>query len=717
MATEETTQEEQLTGDDRILARALRRFDNSADESRSIRSAFVEDVAFNAGKQWDAQVEQERQQDGRPCFTINRVRAFKNQVVNTWKQNRPSIKVRPKTEGTSLYTAEVIDGLIRHIMNNGDSKGAIDTAFDYAAMGGFGFVRVNVRYCADTGFEQEIYLERIENPASVYVPWHLCKKQDMSDLPYAFIRIKMSKDDFKRQYPKSKDKEGYDKSGVGDNSWVTEDSVYIAEYYEIEYEKTVLYEYLDPNTNALAYVKDLPDGVEPLRSRDVFTPTVNWYLLTQFEVLDREKWAGKTIPIVPFIADEIIVNNKKELVSITRNARHPQIMLNHWVTSFTEQVALQPKSPWLVAVGQITKKLLPRWKTANTKNHAFLEYDASKTAPNGNPLPAPQRIAPPQVGDALTMGVSIASDAMKQVTGMYDPSLGNESNETSGKAIIARQHQGDTANFHLYDNATRAIRRIGQIFLELIPKVYDSARSVIILGEDMAPKIAVVNQVHKSKDTGDMTVYDTTKGEYEVFIDVGPSYETKRIEAVESLNLILQNMPNIAVNFLDLLFQNMDVPNANRMAARARAMLPPQVLQADQQADQITMEAMLHGTTADLQKIMQELQMTQAQRDQLIQAVQQLQGALKDKQEGMHLKYTEILTKAQTELQKAQVGLQAEVVKQHGAANLATVDAAMQMHQMSASPNLPAGTPGQPSPSVGMPVQSNGPVPMRSPIG
>jgi hypothetical protein len=45
-----------------------------------------------------------------------------------------------------------------------------------------------------------------------------------------------------------------------------------------------------------------------------------------------------------------------------------------------------------------------------------------------------------------------AADDIKSVTGQYNASLGQTSNERSGKAILARQRESDTGTYHYVDN-------------------------------------------------------------------------------------------------------------------------------------------------------------------------------------------------------------------------------------------------------------------------
>src|SRR6185503_5404552 len=196
------------------------------------------------------------------------------------------------------------------------------------------------------------------------------------------------------------------------------------------------------------------------------------------EILKTVDWAGRFIPIVPVYGDEVIDEaGKRWFRSLIRDARSAQEMFNYWRTITTELIALAPKAPWIGEEGAFDAD--PNWDTANSTSHAKLEYA------KGAPPPQRQPFAGVPAG-ALQEALN-ANDDMKSIIGIYDASLGARSNETSGRAILARQREGDVSTFHFIDNLSRAIRHGGRILIDLIPKVYSTERIVRILGEDLAP--------------------------------------------------------------------------------------------------------------------------------------------------------------------------------------------------------------------------------------
>ena len=110
-----------------IISRAMQRFQQSADATAMNRRECLEDLKFFAGEQWPNEIKQVRELSERPCLTINRLPQFTRQVTNDQRQNRPEIKVIA-TDDSTTETAEVIEGLVRHIQKSSDADIAYDTA-------------------------------------------------------------------------------------------------------------------------------------------------------------------------------------------------------------------------------------------------------------------------------------------------------------------------------------------------------------------------------------------------------------------------------------------------------------------------------------------------------------------------------------------------------------------------------------------------------------
>lgn len=639
--------------DDRIVSIALDRFKQTQDATSKLRAEALEDVLFINGQQWLESIIKDRADDRRPALTVNKLPQFVNQVVNDMRKNRPAIKIRATSEQYK-DNADVIDGLIRSIMLNGDSKTSLDTASLYQVINGFGYVRVLTDYCDDKNFDQIIMLSRIENPFAIYFPVHLIQRMDYSDAPYCFVRYKMSKEEFYRKYPQY-ETSNYDEQGTGDPNWTGKDYVYLAEYFDVEYDTENLYLLRDGSTT-----KEKPkDKEEIVKEREIETRKIKWYLMTQYDIIDRRDWPGKYIPIVPALGQEINENGIKTYISLVRFAKDPQRMFNYMYSTFAETIALAPKAQWVVAEGQY-EDFKQIWQTANQKNHAVLPYKPLSL--DGTPVPPPQHITPSDAGASIIAGIQMATDNLKQVTGIYDASLGAPGQEQSGRAIIARQKAGDNSNYHFSSNLSIAVHHIGRILVDLIPKIYDTARTIRILGEDMTDKVININQAIPDEN-GEL--YDMSVGEYEIMVDVGPTYETKRSETAENLINVITALPNIGVVVSDILMRQLDFPMSDEAADRLKSFIQvtmPNVIPPDENAGRKMTEQDIQAMVADIQKLQAMHSQTIQENVALAQLVNEMKKQLKDKSDQTAAHLQETIIKAQTELKKSQSDNEHDVI-------------------------------------------------------
>lgn len=613
------------------LAEALEHFKLSEEAESENRKAWIDDVRFaRLGEQWPDGVKRQREIDGRPCLTINRMPAMLRQVVNDARQNKPAIKVHPVDSGAKRETAEILNGLIRNIEYTSNADVAYDTALDHAVTGGFGYFRIDVDYACDDEFDLDIKICRIANPLTVYGDEN-STAADSSDWNKAFITELYTEREFEKRW-KGAEKSNWESSYRDlPDGWRDNELVRVAEWWTREEVPAKLLKLSDGMVlyvNEYMRIKDILDaqGITVVGERDTKTNKVKQKIISGAEVLEENEWAGKYIPIVPVYGDEVMVEGKRHWISLTRWAKDPQQMFNYWRTASTELVALAPKAPYLGPKGAFNTDA-NKWATANNVSYPYIEYD-------GAVMPQRQPFAGPPAG-ALQEALN-ASDDMKSTMGIYDAALGARSNETSGRAILQRQRESDTATFNYVDNLSRAIRHAGRVMVDLIPKVYNAPRIIRVIHEDGSNESVPINQpftpdqakspqaqayeAGKTQETVDglTRIYDVTTGKYDVTCEAGPSFSTKREEAAAQMMELGRMFPPMMQVAGDLLVKNLDWPGADDIADRLKAMLPPQLQgqspqvmqmrQQMQQMDQMAKQAVgqLNQQIAQLQQQLQQ---------------------------------------------------------------------------------------------------------------
>lgn len=591
-----------MAADDDLLKEGKERFALASDAENDNRIAYESDVRFaRHEEQWPDDIRKQRELDGRPCLTINKLNAFSRQVVNDARQNKPSIKVHPADSGADPDTAEVMNGLIRNIEVTSNADVAYDTAVDCAVNGGFGYIRVGLDYAYHDSFDMDLTIERVANPLSVYGDPN-SQAADSSDWMDSFVVERLSQDQFKAKYGKDrKTIQDWDDTSWWDEAWREGNDALIAEWWHREEAEIKVQQFIDQMGGGVrTYTEDQINASPDLqmliqagrliftRERNGKTYRVKQRIMSGAEVLKDNDWAGCYIPIIPVYGDEYNIKGKRYFRSLIHPGIDAQRQFNYWRSAATELVALAPKAPYLVEEDAITDDGQHMWDTANTKSWPYLPYKRGTNPPMRQPLDGGV------AGGALQEALN-ASDDMKAVIGLYDASLGARSNETSGKAIMARQREGDVSTFHFIDNMSRAIRHTGRILLDLIPKVYTGERIVRVLGEDGEPKNVQLGKGYQKVDdkTGQpmvdevgvaiVAMHDFSVGKYDLTVKTGPSFSTKREEAAYSMTEALRAFPQAADIIVPELAKNLDWPGADDIAEKfeekAKGQLPPEVQQ------------------------------------------------------------------------------------------------------------------------------------------
>lgn len=570
--------------------------DWEADEVNRDRAR--DDLSFTAGEQWDEADKAAREADGRPCLTINRLPQFIRQVVGDLRNVKPSISVRPNGNGADEDVAEVINGILRNIEDRSKDEQPYTLAVESAVRCGIGHFRIVTENLPNNPFAQDIFIKAIHNPLAVV--WdHNSRSITRADARHCFVREGMSKDAFMKDYPGAKMLDfGDDDYDLTTWQWILPDMVMIAERFSVEEGKApfILLE------NGGVMRRDrLPLGAELnevdgiirfLNGQELFIENIQeapirkikWCKFSGAEVLDEGEWPTEDIPIIPVLGEEVHFEKTKLRAGLIRWAKDPQRLYNFWRSTQTEIMGAAPKLPYLLGASQ-AEGFEEAWLNANKGNKPFLPYN-DKVNPT-----RPSREVPPQLSSGMNNEIALASEDMKATTGIYDASLGNRSNETAGVAIRQRQMEGDVSTNFFGDNLSASMRRAGRILVDLIPIVYDSQRIARIVHDDGSDKMETVNSVVIENGVPRIQ-NDLTIGDYDVTVNIGPSYATKRQEALEGMAEILRGNPN-ATMFLDIIAKNSDWPGADQFAERAQKMLPPELQEEDEEPtpEQIAMRA------------------------------------------------------------------------------------------------------------------------------
>lgn len=642
-ASDETEGEDE--SDHQILARAKRNFQIASESETEIRREALDDLKFCKGDQWTSEIKRQREQEKRPCLTVNQLPQFIRQITNDQRQNRPSIKIDALDFGADTRDAEIREGLIRHIEEQSNAEIAYDTAFEQAAKGGFGYFRIDHDYKDAKSFDQEIFIRRIRNQFSVYLD-PSAQEPDGSDANWGHVFDQLTKSEFRAQFPDSTLAKMDDWTSTGDQAetgWFEVDGCRISEYFEKKFERKRLFQLSNGDVH---FEEELPEQLEPGVSienmRWTVDPCIFRYKINGIEVLEKTKCPGKFIPIIPVYGDEYMIEGQRTLEGVIRHAKDPQRIVNFTRSAEIEAIALAPKAPWLIAEGQ-DEGFTKEWKTVNKENLSVLHYKPKTIG--GETVPPPKRIVEePAIQAIASAGAQFQQD-LRATTGVQDAELGRASNEVSGKAIERRTKQAQVSNFHFSDNFARSLKHAGRIILEWMPEIYDTPRTVRVINAEGKSEVIWINKTFL--ENGQEKLISLAKGNFDVAVDTGPSFSTKRQEAVASMIDITQKYPKIMDIAGDIMVENMDWPGAQVVADRIRKTLPP-------------------GLVDDAGKEPIPPQV-QAQMQQMNQAIQALTQQLAAAQKVIETDQIKSQSRERVEYEKLKANLALEVMKQeHG---------------------------------------------------
>lgn len=583
-----------------------------AAESETRKKA-VAALRFASGdNQWPSSIQVQRDLENRPCLTINKTDAFCRQVVNQMRQQRPRMTVHPVGDGADVDKAEVIKGVLRHIEVNSNADIAYDTASEFQVRAGRGYLRVAHRYIAEDSFDQDIFIDAVDNPMTVFYDPQ-STSPDGLDAEQVLVVTMLRRDDFKRRWPDADPCDFQSLANDDASDWATETEVRVGEYWVVEKVKDTLVVFSDGWTGFKSKrpPETIPDNVTIMRERPSYRRRVMVHLCSAREVLETKEWPGRFIPIVPVYGNRLNIDGKVQISGMVENLVDPQRMYNFWRTSEAEIVALAPKAPWVMAEGQMEGHE-DEWGQANTKSYSVLSYKVVYDE-QGNALPPPQRQPPQQIPAANVTAANNAAEDMKAVAGIFDASMGDREQDPSGVALSRHQMASEISNFHFYDNTCRSLRALGIICLDLMRYIYGPDRVLRIIGEDGQADTVTLNE-RKRSETGAVSevLNDVSVGRYDIVMDTGPGYNTKRIESADNMMKLLgtplgEKIANVAD---DVVVRHFDWAGSRDLADRLAAANP--IAQAEMMAD----------LPEEAQTVIKQLQTQVQQLQQALQAAQ-----------------------------------------------------------------------------------------------
>lgn len=536
------------TPEEKLLAKIRNRFDYTKTYWDDIYTAGDEDMKFVALDPWPPAEKRMREQAVRPCLVFDEINQNTNQLINSVRQNKRAVKVVPRGYGANDQTAELRGDLIREIEYKSNAQSAYICGFENICNRSYGGWKIVRRYVNEKSFDQELRIVRIPNPKSSY-PDPDCKEQDFSDAKFWFLLDLCPRSEYKERYPEATivdfDSEQYKQA----TNWITEDTVQVAEYWEVVITKRMLHLVKTKNGPVAMFEDELPPGFdvkkaketkEIINSRETEQRSIKQYITNGLEILEENEEVGKYIPIIWGSGKELYLDDgsgpKRMWISLVRGARDAQMMVNYYATSEAEIVGMTPKTPWVAISGQLHNP--ENWQQSSTTPVGVLEYKALLDGyPAGQLLPPPQRMPYiPQV-EPLEMGKESARRSIQAGMGLSPlPTNAQKINDKSGIALQTIDDQEDRGTFHFIDNFEMMLEHNGRVINDLIPYVYDAPRTIGLRNSKDEHRTQQVNQDEATS---------LTLGEHEITITTGPSFQSEREQSNDFVKAVVPQLESL----------------------------------------------------------------------------------------------------------------------------------------------------------------------------
>lgn len=667
-----------------------------------IRDEAKIDIQYVAGNPWTEEEREERKQAGRPCLTLDELGQYSNQVINGLRQNPLAIKVIPKGLGANDKTAEMWGNIIRQVEYKSNAQSAYITAFENALQRGYGYFRINTEFESAESRNQVLTVRRIPNPDTVLFDWD-CKEIDCSDADHCYVLDIIPKKLFTRRFPKATIVDFTSEHRESAKEWIRSDHIQVAEYWKVKNNIRELFFLEDGTADKLKVYQDEVPDIKPengalsykgkslkiLRDKKVKKAEVCQYITNGVEILEKNEWAGKYIPIVPVFGKELYVDEgggaKRMLFSLIRLARDPY-KLYCWLRSKeAEEAAMTPVVPYIIAEGQLEGHS-DEWAEAHRVPRAYLQYKPMTEATGGQTLPPPTRTPFVPNFQEYEIACEAARRAIQAAMGISPlPTAAQRQNEKSGVALQRIETQQSQGSFHFIDNYKHALEHGGRIFIDLGRKIYDTEREVAIREADESNGVITINKSQIDANNPEDQAYKTDEGEHDVTISTGPSYQSQREQANEFVANFIQNVKNLPVQpevmakLLAISIKMLDLGPlgdelANLLSPDEKEQLPPQA------------QAAVSKLQQELQTVQGFAQKLHQDNDKLTQEklgkVVEMQGRLAIvKAEGeIKKEVAQIMTKAQDAKLRAELDAE-EMLEMHSSAHEAAMQAEEHAHE------------------------------------
>lgn len=551
--------------EEKILDRLRNDFSNSVTSDNDNIKEAKSDIAFYDSDQYSEDYKNLAKRYNKPTSVFNLLPPFIDQVVADTKQNAPFVSFKSADINTDKLNTNVAKALVARIQEQTSASKAYIKAFENAVICGRGGFRIYPEYEDGITFNQRIRIEAFEDPFDFYVDPTF--ENDLDNMKYAFVNSFITKSEYKKQY--GEDIDDLSTSGFDfpdQEQWVTDERIRIVEYFYIEEESQTIHLLEDGLVVTQSQYEGMgKDKAEIKKTRKNKTKKVMWVKSNGFKILEKKQFPGTRIPIVPIFGNPYVKDGKRKYRGIVRNLKNAQTLHNFAMNSLIVMIAGMANGKYVATKEQLNG-FEKQWKEMHLSAANYVLYNdkgssGEKTAP-------PFAIKQDYNLSEIMSVVQSTLEEFKNISGIYDPSLGKENTgEKSGVALFRKQKQSLLNNFKYLDNLNDGLIYAGRILLDMLYLVVDEKTTVEVEDE-------VSGEVRNVSIMSDLCV-DLMGSHLSVEIDVSNANETQREESKDVILSLLQVNPECFPLVADKLLTLVDTPVAQVLADRFKRQYNP----------------------------------------------------------------------------------------------------------------------------------------------
>lgn len=543
------------------------------DDAESSTSATREEASdmlvFGRISQWDDDIGADVQTEFRGTFDI--IKSRRNRIIAELWSNPVDITFKPK-DGAEPEAADTLTGMYRTDMLR--SEESIETALQDQVDCGFGAFRYVTEYESqfdDMNNYQRINAEPISEANNVVYWDSNAKRKDKSDARWCCILTTFTEKGWERfceendiDYEANKEPASF-KTPNRTDSWFwrsKQDEVKIGEFYHKAKKRERVLMYEDPLGQVKAvYQREIKDVIDEMEDAGFVKIgekmkerwVVKKYIVSGEKIIkvggkDFQRIAGEHVPVVPIYGDWSRVEGREIWRGIYHDAQDPQRLHNFMMSYLADIVAKGPKQKPIFYPGQIQGYEYMYSAAGADENFPYmLQNEISPETGQPYPTGPVGYLEPPVLPQAGSALLEMTRRSVDDVTG---GSLNQEqmmSGAVTEGQIRATQSAQNLETFLFQNNFQLAMKQAGRVYASMAAELYDVPRPAVVTQPDSTEaEVMVMEAVFDEETGGEVVINDITKGAFEVYADVGPSFQTQRDQArseMQELFTALQGTP------------------------------------------------------------------------------------------------------------------------------------------------------------------------------